>query len=199
VDISDTVGFFIGVKAIWDLIKGTEDKREPFSCFVARFYKQNGRPLRVAIDGYQWLVESSAGIPQGLSYEALISKSVQGFHRKVRYMISLNVSFVIVFDGCYKPKFKRSKISIKEVEKMRDIDYDLHYFDIMQILENYKCDSHDKQEVKHIKQMLKLWNIDYVEASGEGKQNVQDSKVWALSIMSYQMTVIPYHSVLRRF
>lgn len=173
----------MGVQAIWEATQGATDHRVPFTCFAVKFFEENKRPLRVAVDGYQWLVEASSNLPRDILQKARQGKIVQVFHSRVRYLISLNVSFVIVFDGGYKPKFKRREISTTELQNIQEKDYDLYYKEIINKLEKYQGDVYDLPDVIHVKRMLNLWKVEYVEAPADDE--AECARLQQLGIVDY--------------
>ncbi|CEP22213.1 YEN1 [Cyberlindnera jadinii] len=174
----------MGVQAIWDLIEDAVEERVPFSCFATRFYDTNKRPVRVAVDGYMWLVEASASIPPNVSKQAVMGKILQVFHTKIRYLISLNVTFVIVFDGPFKPSFKKKKLSGKQIQRLDVKNYDVQYEELQRSLGTRPIT--DLPEVRVIKEMLKLWNVSFVQAPADGE--AECAKLQRAGVVDYVMS-----------
>lgn len=174
----------MGVHAIWELVEDAVDERVPFTSFATRFYDTNRRPVRIAVDGYIWLVEASSNIPPNINKQAAMGKMLQVFHTKIRYLISLNVTFVIVFDGPFKPSFKRRKLSGKEIQRLDGKSYEVQYQELQKTIGTRPLN--DLPEVKIIKEMLKLWNVSFVQAPADGE--AECAKLQKEGIVDYVMS-----------
>lgn len=165
----------MGVPAIWDILRENDafDKRVPFAEFVQSWRTHNHTPVRIAIDAYQWLFESRAGITPELEtqlpQDVLVSKALQLFMSRTRELIALNVSFVYVFDGCFKPTFKRKLGSSSDEQFLNTQDFEEYQESVRDQLNATNYDTYDSAEVKEVKKMLRAWNITYVEAPADGE------------------------------
>lgn len=159
----------MGVPTIWEAIKPGFDERVPFEWFVSDFYAKNGRSIRIAIDAFQWIFESKGGMMIGVPMKAQITKLMVNFHVRIRLLLSLNVSFVLVFDGRFKPSFKRNFGSV-DSELLESKRFDDEYAEILNGLngEDYYSDA-SSQDMKELLKELDRLNISYVHAVGEGE------------------------------
>ncbi|GMM37549.1 crossover junction endodeoxyribonuclease [Saccharomycopsis crataegensis] len=165
----------MGVSGLWDLLSEGFDTRVPFEVFISDFLKNNGRPVRIAVDGYGWIVESATNMQ--VQDQDNIPLIVSLFMSKVRYLLKLSVSFIIVFDGKFKPKFKRNFETYFE-SAVGTEDYWEAYNKILKTLydkpetdtEDIENESSDfAQVVRNVKYQLNLWNVSYLNSPGEGE------------------------------
>ncbi|CAM9010463.1 hypothetical protein WICANDRAFT_68326 [Wickerhamomyces anomalus NRRL Y-366-8] len=181
----------MGVAAVWEVTKRGFDERQPFSVLVTNFYKEHGRPIRIAIDAYQWIFEAgSLGQSMNLPSATRISKLIQNFHARIRELISLNVSFVLVFDGRFKPNFKRNVELQKERSiELEDKDFDSEYLKYKELSErngNTLDHVNDLPDIAELKRELTRWNIDYVEAPSEGE--AEASRLQRVGVVDYVLS-----------
>lgn len=172
----------MGVPELWDTIKNGLGKRIPFEVFAEQFLVENGRPVRIAIDGHNWLFEVFKGHKD--------SDKVKNFMSRVRTLLTMNVSFVIVFDGRFKPSFKRN---FKDVE-FPDEDYSQLY---RQALSKIHAEPTNDVEPRtgvreydevfqRIRGLLKAHNCSYIISAGEGE--AECAYLQALGVVDYVMT-----------
>jgi len=181
----------MGVASVWEATKRGFDERLPFNIFVTNFYKENGRPIRIAIDAFQWLFEAgSFNNGGGLPFNVLMGKVKQNFHAKIREMISLNVSFILVFDGKFKPNFKRNiDLQKRQNDQLERKDFDSEYLKFKELNENDQDSSHyvnDMPDILELKKELKRWNISYVDAPSEGE--AEASRLQRLGVVDYVLS-----------
>jgi Holliday junction resolvase YEN1 len=92
----------MGISELWDVLKPGFDERISLQRLVSEFIQHNSRCPRVAVDGYMFLFHSTYTT---MDDESLV---IRNFMSKVYYLISLNVSVVVVFDGQFKPEKLRN-------------------------------------------------------------------------------------------
>lgn len=156
------------------------DERVPFRIYAERFYKKYDRPLRVGIDVYMWLCELSPQINQRTHSNGpeVMSKLLLNFHSRIRELISLNVSFVFVFDGIFKVKKRRWTAGSDPNDDTCEYsfcpparNFDEAYRTVNKIILNnpLSCAVVDLPEVVKMKELLDEWNISYVQAPAEAE------------------------------
>lgn len=160
----------MGVAAVWDLIKPGCGERIPFSVLASVFYEENERPLRIAVDAYQWIFECRGANLTSRLTDMDIGKFIGNFLAKIRYLLKYNISFVLVFDGSLKPTYKRDK-SLQSSSKMSldNRDYDIDYDNYQDLIRKGDYREYDAPDLVLLKKILKIWNISYIEAPGEGE------------------------------
>ena len=124
----------MGVPAIWEFLKPyIKDRRKTLKGFVCQFRKENDRSPRIAIDGHNWLFEcgfyhnDARAEPFSFTKDShdddtLYAKPYMNMIHKLKELSLLDVSFVIVFDGPLKPKFKRQKETLRSITGTADVD-----------------------------------------------------------------------------
>ncbi|KAH3672069.1 hypothetical protein WICMUC_004470 [Wickerhamomyces mucosus] len=184
----------MGVPAIWDIIKPGFDERIPFKVLVKDFYLKHKRPIKLAIDGHIWFFEAARPISisdnnsNNNNYSNVnnklmdinISSMVINFHKKLRDLIELNVSFIIVFDGCFKPSIKNKKLNQYTT---KSLNFDQYYRDCQNLINVKSVEIDDTDEIKILKKMLKNFNIDYVTAPSDAE--AEASNLQKLGIVDY--------------
>lgn len=177
----------MGVPSVWDITKRGFDERLPFSILVTNFHKEHGRPIRIAIDAYQWIFEAgSIGQASGLPFTLHTGKLIQSFHSRIKEMISLNVSFVFVFDGPLKPKFKRNiDLQKEQYLELENKDFDLEFLQSKE-LKDFLDQFGDFKEVLELKKELDRWNIAYVNAPSEGE--AEASRLQKVGVVDYVLS-----------
>ncbi|CCD23645.1 crossover junction endodeoxyribonuclease NDAI_0B06130 [Naumovozyma dairenensis CBS 421] len=184
----------MGVPQLWEILKPyTEANRISLRQFISNFEKENGRSPKVAIDGYNWLFECGFIVSptnsikystQGTTPKAMLNLLV-----RLKELLSLNVGFILVFDGAMKPSFKNkfnTSSSGNDMSSHNNIDMEMD-MDMDQIsMEGYlkKWQDHieyhkinngcplsnnNDEFMKNVKQLLKFMNISYIDACGEGE------------------------------
>lgn len=173
----------MGVPQVWELLRPyIKDKRVPLKCFVSDFKRSNGRSPRIAIDGYSWIFECGFLVNQDASNKyagyGTIPKALVNFLHRLKEFLSLDISFVLVFDGSMKPWFKNNYKNSGE-ETTTDTEH-IEEYSVMwaehmkahQLL--HTCLETDAKNstpsfMKIIKYILDEMRISYVEACGEGE------------------------------
>ncbi|VEU21578.1 DEKNAAC102537 [Brettanomyces naardenensis] len=145
-------------------------ERVPLRVYAESFYGNHHRPVRVGIDAFMWLFEL---MPPGTrSFTSMtpemISKLLLNFHSRIRGLISLNVSFVLVFDGVYKVQKRRWETSSHVVDQYSNFD-ETYRLTNEAIRMDSLDGSADVAPVSKVKQMLKDWNITWVQAPAEAE------------------------------
>ncbi|KAH3688866.1 hypothetical protein WICPIJ_000172 [Wickerhamomyces pijperi] len=161
----------MGVSSVWDQIKLGQDQRIPLRQFVTQFQKQHNRPLRVAIDGFMMLFEARTGsvAPMGNNNKfsnAVVnySKLIMNFISKVRLFISLDITFIIVFDGIIKPPKRR----VSNYSHYNCTNYEQVYPELNRIVQSGQF-SENFPELQIIRQILDYLNVQYLDSPGEAE------------------------------
>ncbi|ODV62054.1 uncharacterized protein ASCRUDRAFT_140317 [Ascoidea rubescens DSM 1968] len=217
----------MGVPDLWDSISTGFDKRIPFNVFISDFLQSNKRPLRVAIDAYGWIFEVSSfanshatntsnnAPPLNNNLSHNIQRTLQLFNSRIRLLLSLSISFVFVFDGKFKPKFKRNFTATNKdsiLQNNINPNYDAEYIDFIQriflnpdlvlnmsniSINDIKNNNNNTITInKHlslfnnyvlaIKKELINWNIPYIDAAGEAE--AECARLQYLNIVDYIIT-----------
>ncbi|KOG99988.1 crossover junction endodeoxyribonuclease [Saccharomyces eubayanus] len=195
----------MGVPQIWEFLKPfLQDSRIPLRKFIVDFNISQKRPPKIAIDAYGWLFEcgfiqnldtksrsrSRSGSPirsprrndieinqdynGGRGYTST-GKAVINLVSRLKELLSLNVEFLLVFDGIMKPSFKR-KFNQEPTATCYD-DEKEYYLNWEQHVKNHKlydncqgsATSLEPEFIKLVRKLLDLMNISYVMACGEGE------------------------------
>ncbi|SCU88178.1 LANO_0D01332g1_1 [Lachancea nothofagi CBS 11611] len=175
----------MGVPAFWDIIKGHSSiRRIPFKQFVIDHRTTHGKSPRLAIDAFAWLFECGFILGEnenlnekGYKTDAL---AIVTLLKRINLLLSLDVTFILVFDGPMKPDFKnRSKLKTRIATEEEDAP----------IKEGFltSCNQHLKQHesgvpcssatyeaegqdgVSVAKRLLSALNISWIDACGEGE------------------------------
>lgn len=169
----------MGVPQIWELLRPyIKDSRIPLRKFAADYKKRTGSTVRIAIDGYTWLFECGffAGqeTPERFAGQGKISKAVLNLMHRLKEFLSLDIKFILVFDGKMKPWFKKN-FNDELVGSNEREEFSLNW---QEHLRSHKelntcmrassaADSDDFMGV--VKFLLNTMKISYIEACGEGE------------------------------
>lgn len=154
------------IDGFWDTVNQKHPLgkyRVNFKDYVNDHYHRNGRFLTVGIDIFQWIFENNNNnkLPED---DIGIAFIVSGIASKLRYLKSLAVNFVIVFDGSIKlDKMRRGTMNLTENLKFED-----RYNAELQAIKNNEHITNGKVVTK-LREMLKSWNISYIFAVGDGE------------------------------
>ncbi|QLQ80060.1 hypothetical protein HG537_0D00600 [Torulaspora globosa] len=171
----------MGVPQIWELLQPyIKDKRIPFRKLAGEFKKENGRSIRIAIDGYTWLFEcgfiTSSDSPQRYHGDGKINKAIVNLLHRLKELLSLDVSFIMVFDGNMKPWFKKNfRDECTSISKVLDEDFLIEWkrHERSHSERNYCLGQQPLDDMPEfmvvIKRTLEMMNISYIEACGEGE------------------------------
>lgn len=147
-----------------------EQYRVSFPDYIYSHYSRRRKFLTVGIDIFQWIFEH-ASFAESQSYngfpesEKSVAVVIAGIASKLRYLISLPLNFVIVFDG--KIKFDKHRWDI-ENESSNDIIFEERYKDD---LDRIRKDEHimNGRCITSLLELLDAWNISYVHAPGDAE------------------------------
>ncbi|SCV04649.1 LAME_0H20120g1_1 [Lachancea meyersii CBS 8951] len=172
----------MGVPAFWELIKTDGSvHRVPFRKFIVDFKASNGRSPRLAIDAFGWLFEcgyyasTTDKESPGKAYrgEAL---AIIALFKRLNTLLSLDVTFILVFDGPLKPEFKKRAKLKKALDFETDDEESTEPLESAQqtVLSYQECLSVDNNssfsnDLNAVKQLLRAMNISWIDASGEGE------------------------------
>ncbi|KAF2011286.1 PIN domain-like protein [Aaosphaeria arxii CBS 175.79] len=133
----------MGILALWDLIKD-QDHSISTAKLAEDFYKQHGRPLRIAVDEAGWRFNNLTP-QQVFVIREKSNQPYQGIEKAIFYrlchLLSLNVHLMFVFDGPRRPA-KRGRNGGSK------IDYD---------------------QLRVLKELLRYFKVPYHEAPGEAE------------------------------
>lgn len=151
----------MGIADLWPLVAA--EKRVPFGHFLSRFVAEHGRPPRLAIDAYMFMFYSQ--LPDVNPEDAATqNRTIRNFMAKLWYFVQLNVLFVCVFDGKYKPGKLRNG-HIPEVLGLLSYDELITYFRTL------KPDQYPEGLllVERLKSILQRNRMDYIQAPAEAE------------------------------
>lgn len=171
----------MGVPQIWELLQPhIKDKRVPIRKLAADFKREKGRPIRIAIDGYTWVFEcgfiTSPDSPEKYHGYGRLNKAIVNFLHRLKEFLSLDISFILVFDGNMKPWFKKNfSEETTSISRKLDSDYLVEWRRHERShRDQQSCLSHQPlgdlpEFMVIIKKTLEIMNISYIEACGEGE------------------------------
>lgn len=148
----------MGITDLWGVLAPAFEPRIRLSHFVANFIAVHGRPPRIALDAYVFIHSvadysedphvSSAGI-------------VRAFAAKINALNTLNISYVVVFDGKLKPAKLRHGNPVQESSYEKD-----YAVFAATSPENY---AEDIPAIRDIKNLLLRLQVDFVQAPAEAE------------------------------
>lgn len=153
----------MGINDLWPVVSPACDARTPFPIFLAKFIEKNARPPRFAIDAYMFMFYSQ--LPNVDPDDPDVqNRVIRNFMAKLWYFVQHNTSFVVVFDGKFKPSKLRHG-SIPEIQG--SLNYD-------EVLEQFlKVHPSNYNEglglVERLKLILQRNCMDIVQAPGEAE------------------------------
>ncbi|SCU86507.1 LAMI_0D02388g1_1 [Lachancea mirantina] len=178
----------MGSPTLWEALKrNTYHRRIPFKLFVDEFRQAHRRTPKIAIDAYSWLFECGfiKNLGEGVEdkYHRTVELALVSLLSRLKLFISLDITFVLVFDGPRKPSFK-NQFKLKKLdagEQVQDLsatDYGvekdvhdgLHYISTNcydGATYAYQC--FPDQSVNLVRKVLNALNISFVDACGEGE------------------------------
>lgn len=155
----------MGITDLWSILAPGFDPRIPFPIFVSEFINLYGRTPRIAIDAYMFIFQSSHSNLQGAERENDIQ--VRNIMSKLMYLTLLNVSYVMVFDGRYKPQ------KLRHNEDMHHcISYDDQLNEFQKIAfknENYIEDSLCTPLINRLIEIFRANKMDFIQSPGEAE------------------------------
>lgn len=170
----------MGITDLWPVLSAAAGKRVPFPVFLSHFLVKNARPPRLAIDAYMFLFWSQIPTLEVLD-ESVQRRILRNFMAKLWYLVQNNVSFVVVFDGRYKPGKLRHGF-IPDLPESLSYDEALRYF---LTISPSKYDE-DNGLVKSLKKILQRNKIDWVQAPAEAE--AECAWLQRLGIVDYVVT-----------
>lgn len=164
------------IEGFWDEVNSRhslEKYRLNFTDYVHNHFKNHHQFLTVGIDIFQWIfehsqfVESLTGFPED---NARISIVVSGIASKLRYLISLPLNFVIVFDGKIKmdkQRWKKDSIINNNI-KNSHVLFEEKYLKDLELINNNEHIMKGKL-IASLTKLLESWNISYIHAPGDAE------------------------------
>lgn len=170
----------MGVSEVWDLLKPyLVDSRIPFIQFVTDFIKKYGRKPCIAVDAFQWLFEcgfitrsSDNNIVMQSKSRFEIKKCVLNWLSRMKEFMSLDIDFILVFDGPMKPVIKdhqRKKKTDGIIHDSRSysMDVDDHLRNHML---GYGCESNRIDDpIRIVIEICDVLHVSYIFGCGEGE------------------------------
>ena len=160
----------MGIPELWEVLRPAFDARITIDELVDQYITKFGRPPRVAIDAYIFIFHADhSSIPEN-DKETILT---QNFMSKILALVGLNISVMVVFDGILKPDKSGAGKPLdheKELEKLHRT-------------ENF---SEPKEFIQHLKDVLKLNSIEFVQATGEAE--AQCAYLQKLGIVDFVIT-----------
>ncbi|RKP31589.1 PIN domain-like protein [Metschnikowia bicuspidata] len=153
----------MGITDLWLLLAPATAKRVPFPLFLAHFLAQHRRPPRLAIDAYMFLFWSLLPSLEPLDGPAQ-RRILRNFMAKLWYLVQNNVSFVVVFDGRYKP----GKLRHGHIPEMPEA---LSYDDALRHFATVPAAQYGERNglVELLKAILLRNRLDWVQAPAEAE------------------------------
>lgn len=148
----------MGITDLWAVLAPAFDPRVPLSHFVAAFVAAHGRPPRIALDAYV-LIHSV--IDYSENPQIASAGVVRAFAAKLNALNTLNVSYVVVFDGKHKP----AKLRHGNNSKQSSYRSDRSRFDKL----SPKDYAEDIPVINDIKNLLLRLKVDFVQAPAEAE------------------------------
>lgn len=153
----------MGIADLWPVLNVATPRRVPFVVFVSEFYNKYGRPPRLAIDAYMFMFWSQL-LTLEVPDKAVQQRILRNFMAKLWFFVQVNVLFVVVFDGKYKPgKLRHSYIP--EIPESLSYDETLQYFRGI----SASAYSENNGLVESLKKILQRNRIDWVQAPSEAE------------------------------
>lgn len=154
----------MGITDLWPVISPGFGQRILFPLFVSQFIDRHGRAPRIAIDAYAFLFHSSHSRAEELEhgYEIL----VRNMMAKIMYLTQLNVSYVVVFDGKFKPRKKRNT-NVEDIEQFESYLQKVRNVPFGE--ESYFEESPSSGLVRDLMSIFKNYRIDYIQSPGEAE------------------------------
>lgn len=146
-----------------------EQFRVSFPDYVYGHFNKKRQFLTVGVDIYQWIFEhtnfaesqSFTGFPES---DKSISVIVAGIASKLRYLISLPLNFVIVFDGSIKLDKRRWDAE----RESTSIVFEQRYSEDLEKIRRGEHIMTDKC-INALLELLTAWNISYLHAPGDAE------------------------------
>lgn len=170
----------MGITDLWPVLSTAAGERVPFPVFLSQFLAKNARPPRLAIDAYMFLFWSQ--IPTLDVLDASVQRRIlRNFMAKLWYLVQNNVSFVVVFDGRFKPGKLRHGI-------IPDSPDSLSYDEALRYFLTIPTGEYDEGNglVKSLKRILQRNKIDWVQAPAEAE--AECAWLQRLGIVDYVVT-----------
>lgn len=155
----------MGIAELWPLLELGFGKRVSFSTFVDDFVRKCGRTPRIAIDAYAIIYLSSHQSFEAKEYTK--SVVVRNIMAKLMHMVQLNVTFVVVFDGKFKPPKLRNGEKIvagTSYEEKLSIFSETAFSE-----EAYLENGPGSELVKELTDLFKLYKIEFIQSPGEAE------------------------------
>ena len=154
----------MGITELWPVISPGFGQRTLFPLFVSQFIDKYGRTPRVAIDAYAFLFHSSHSKAEELEhgYEILIRNMMA----KIMHLTQLNISYVVVFDGKFKPRKKRNT-NVQDIEEFESYLQKVRNAPFEE--ESYFEEPASSGLVRDLKSIFKNYRIDYIQSPGEAE------------------------------
>ncbi|ODV65767.1 hypothetical protein HYPBUDRAFT_153916 [Hyphopichia burtonii NRRL Y-1933] len=157
----------MAIEGLWNILKDAFGERVSMPVLVSQFIEVHKRTPRLAIDAYDMIFSSSQSgdIESYESYNHIL----RNFMAKLMYLTSLNVSYIVVFDGCLKPQKLRNNPaeSFNGLEGRFSEQYHKEWEEFSKM--DRKDYSEGSDLIDIIKLKLQSHKIDYIQSPGEAE------------------------------
>lgn len=155
----------MGITDLWSILAPGFDKRISFPIFVSKFIQEYGRTPRLAIDAYIFIFQSNHS--NIVSSDSENDIQLRNIMSKLMYLTLFNVSYVVIFDGRFKPK------KLRHGEAMQSgISYDDQLTEFQNKKfggDSYSENTGSSQFISRLKEILRENKIDFIQSPGEGE------------------------------
>lgn len=155
----------MGITDLLPILAAGFEERVSLPIFVSQFVDKHGRFPRIAIDAYMLIFQSNHSNIHGNDQESNIV--VRNVMAKLMSLTMLNVSYVVVLDGKFKPKKLRH-----EEGSIYNTSYDDELIEFRKVAftnENYKEDSTMTYLIGELKRIFMNYKIDFIQSPGEAE------------------------------
>ena len=158
----------MGVNGLWTALGPAADERTSLDRFASDFLVHHGRSVRIAIDVYALMFKTKGYV-------------VRAVMAKLLYLVGLNVSFVVVFDGRFKPAKRADRVD----ETTRNTDFTTLYtqFAAVDPQDYHEVDVDLEIDIHNLKKELSNSDIQWIQAPGEGE--AQCAHLCRLGVVDY--------------
>lgn len=171
----------MGINDLWSSLGDCFDKRISIPVFLADFFAKYKRSPRLAIDIYSLIYNSIYD-----AHNKYLSKIyLRNIISKLLYLTQNGITYVVVFDGRFKPMKRRNYSS----DVMSENRYDQLIESFVKVQfdpESYCEEAYDLSLIEELKAYLKRLNIDFLQAPGEAE--AECASLQKFGVVDYVLT-----------
>lgn len=171
----------MGINDLWSSLGDCFDKRISIPVFLADFFAKYKRSPRLAIDIYSLIYHSIYD-----AHNKDLSKIyLRNIISKLLYLTQNGISYVVVFDGRFKPMKRRNYSS----DVMSENRYDQLIESFVKVQfdpESYCEEAYDLSLIEELKASLKRLKIDFLQAPGEAE--AECASLQKFGVVDYVLT-----------